>query len=316
MRKKISFVILSNSGAPVKQVCTSKASIRLFGIFLFALVICFGYVIYDYYQLKRASSAIKQRESELATRLDSHMDEIKTQRKQIQGFADEITALKNKLVAINSLEKRIRVIANLGKADESENIFGVGGSMPEDLDAQIPLTEKHNSLMRDMHDQIEQLDLASNNQQVGLEALLSSLQDQQNLLASTPTIRPVSRKNKSWTTSRFGYRISPFTQRREFHKALDISTSNGTPILATADGVVTFSGKKGLLGNAIVINHGHGVVTRYGHCSKLLKKRGDKVKRWETIALVGNTGRSTGPHVHYEVHLNGIPVNPEKYILN
>ena len=316
MRKKISFVILSNSGAPVKQVCTSKTSIRLFGIFLFALMICFGYVIYDYYNLKRTSSVIQQREFEISNRLDIHLDEIQNQRKQIQGFANEITGLKNKLVAINGFEKRIRVIANLGKADESKNIFGIGGSIPEDLDAQLPLTEKHNSLMRDMHDQIEQLELASTNQQLGLEVLLNSLEDQQNLLASTPAIRPISRQKKSWRTSRFGYRVSPFTQRREFHKALDISTSKGTPILATADGVVTFSGKKGLLGNAVIINHGHGIVTRYGHCSKLLKKRGDKVKRWETIALVGNTGRSTGPHVHYEVHLNGIPVNPEKYILN
>ena len=316
MRKKISFVILSNSGAPVKQVCTSKASIRLFGIFLFALMICFGYVIYDYYTLKRTSLVIKQKESQISHQLVTYSDEIKTQRKQIQEFATEITALKNKLVAINGFEKQIRVIANLGNADESENIFGVGGSTPEDIDPQIPLTEKHNSLMRQMHDQIEQLELAATNQQAGLESLLSSLQDQQNLLASTPAIRPIARKYTSWTTSRFGYRISPFTQRREFHKAYDISAASGTPILATADGVVTFAGKKGLLGNCIIINHGHGMVTRYGHCSKLLKKRGDKVDRWESIALVGNTGRSTGPHVHYEVHLNGIPVNPEKYILN
>jgi len=279
-------------------------------------MICFGYVIYDYYKLKRTSLVIQQREFEISNQLDNHVDEIQNQRKQIQDFANEITTLKNKLIAINGFEKRIRVIANLDKTDESENIFGVGGSIPVDLDAQIPLAEKHNSLIRDMHDQIEQLELASTNQQIGLAALLNSLQDQHNLLASTPAIRPISRKYKSWTTSRFGYRISPFTQRREFHKAFDISTSKGTPILATADGVVTFSGKKGLLGKAIIINHGHGIVTRYGHASKLLKKRGDKVKRWETIALVGNTGRSTGPHVHYEVHLNGIPVNPEKYILN
>ena len=86
--------------------------------------------------------------------------------------------------------------------------------------------------------------------------------------------------------------------------------------LATADGVVTYAGKKGLLGTTVIIDHGHGIVTRYGHCSKTLKKRGDRVKRWEPIALMGNTGRSTGPHVHYEVRLNGIPVNPEKYILN
>jgi len=279
-------------------------------------MVCFGYVIYDYYKLKRTSSLIKQREFEITNRLDNHLDEIQSQRKQIQEFANEITALKNKLVAINGFEKQIRVIANLGATDESENIFGVGGSIPEDLDAQIPLAEKHNSLMRDMHDQIEQLELASTNQQIGLKALLNSLHDQQNLLASTPAIRPISRQYTSWITSRFGYRISPFTQRREFHKAFDVSTAEGTPILATADGVVTFSGKKGFLGNAVIINHGHGIVTTYGHCSKILKKRGDKVKRWETIALVGNTGRSTGPHVHYEVHLNGIPVNPEKYILN
>jgi murein DD-endopeptidase MepM/ murein hydrolase activator NlpD len=86
--------------------------------------------------------------------------------------------------------------------------------------------------------------------------------------------------------------------------------------MATADGVVTFIGKKGFLGNTIIVDHGHGMVTRYGHCKKFLKKRGEKVKRWEPIALVGNTGRSTGPHVHYEVRLNGVPVNPYKYILN
>ena len=170
--------------------------------------------------------------------------------------------------------------------------------------------------MRDMHEQIEQLSLASVNQQEELESLLKSLEDQQNLLASTPAIRPVSRNVTSWITSRFGYRKSPFTGRRELHKGYDIASRQGTPILATADGVVTFAGKKGLYGKFIVIDHGHGMITRYGHCQKLLKKRGDKVKRWDTIALMGSTGRSTGPHVHYEVHLNGIPVNPVKYIVN
>ena len=192
----------------------------------------------------------------------------------------------------------------------------MGGSVPEDLDAEIPLKEKHNSLMRDMHEQIEELNNASLNQEEEFESLLKSLEDQQNLLASTPAIQPIPRSVKSWVTSRFGYRISPFTERREFHKGFDISSRRGTTILATADGVVTFVGKKGLLGNTVVIDHGHGMVTRYGHCEKFLKKRGDKVKRWEPIALMGNTGRSTGPHVHYEVHLNGLPVNPEKYILN
>ncbi len=308
MRKKLSFVILSNTGAPAKQICASKTSIRIFGVILLACLFVFGYGIYDYYNLKRATAELQLREATLS----SQLNEIKNQRKQIQDFANEISALKDKLIALNNFEKKIRIIANIEKTSDSDNIFGVGGSIPEDLDAQIPLKEKHNSLMREMHDQIEQLDLASANQQGNFEFLIKNLQDQQNLLAATPAIRPT----RGWTTSKFGYRKSPFTGRREFHKGYDIATKDGAPILATADGVVTYAGRKGLLGNTIIIDHGHGMVTRYAHCKKFAKKRGDKVKRWEKIALVGNTGRSTGPHVHYEVHLNGIPVNPEKYMLN
>jgi murein DD-endopeptidase MepM/ murein hydrolase activator NlpD len=312
MRKNISFVILGSSGAPAKQVCTSKTSIYLFVVVLMALFAGVGYIVYDYYNLRGTTSHLQNRE----VYLSSQLGEIQTQRKQIQEFAAEINTLKAKLVAINSFEKKIRIIANIEKNNDSDNIFGVGGSIPEDLDGRIPLSEKHNSLMRDMHEQIEQLSMASANQQVELETLLKSLEDQQNLLASTPAIRPISRNVNSWVTSRFGYRTSPFTKRREFHKGYDIASRQGTPLLATADGVVTYSGKKGLYGNFIVIDHGHGMITRYGHCHKLLKKRGEKVKRWDTIALMGSTGRSTGPHVHYEVHMNGMPVNPVKYILN
>jgi len=312
MRKKISFVILGSSGAPARQVCASKSSIYILGVILLTLIAGVGYVVYDYSNLRGTTSHLQNREIYLSGQLE----EIQIQRKQIQEFANEINSLKANLVAINSFEKKIRIIANIEKTTNSDSIFGVGGSIPEDLDARIPLKEKHNSLIREMHEQIEQLSIAAVNQHQGLEALLKSLEDQQNLLASTPAIRPVSRDVNSWTTSRFGYRISPFTGRREFHKGYDIASRQGTPILATADGVVTFAGKKGLYGKFIVIDHGHGMITRYGHCQKLLKKRGDKVKRWETIALMGNTGRSTGPHLHYEVHLNGIPVNPVKYILN
>jgi murein DD-endopeptidase MepM/ murein hydrolase activator NlpD len=312
MRKKISFVVLSNSGAPAKQICASKASIRLVSVFIVAGLIALGYVVYDYFQLKQTMVRLQTRSAHLTKELS----EIQSQRKQIQQFASEINSLKNHLVTLNDFEKKIRIIANIEKTDGSTNIFGVGGSMPEDLDAQLPLMEKHNSLMRDMHEQLDELNRASIHQKGEFESLLKSLEDQQNLLASTPAIRPISRGEKSWITSSFGFRVSPFTGQREFHQGFDISSRAGTPILATADGVVTFAGKKGFLGNTIIIDHGHGMVTRYGHCRKFLKKRGEKVKRWEPIALVGNTGRSTGPHVHYEVRLNGVPVNPYKYILN
>ncbi len=312
MRKKISFVILSSSGAPAKQICTSKTSIIIFGFALMSVFAVFGYIIYDYYHLKSATSQLHERDRHIL----SQMDEIRHQRKQIQEFAGDINALKAKLLELNNFENKIRIIANIGKPTKSDGIFGIGGSIPEDLDSRVPLKEKHHSLMRNMHEQIEALDRASVNQQAELASLLKSLEDQQNLLAATPAIHPLNRDARSWVTSRFGYRKSPFTGQREFHKGLDIASRKGTQILATADGVVTFAGKKGLLGLTIVIDHGHGMKTRYGHNHKLLKKRGDKVKRWEPIALMGSSGRSTGPHTHYEVHLNGIPVNPEKYILN
>jgi murein DD-endopeptidase MepM/ murein hydrolase activator NlpD len=306
MRKKISLVILSNSGASVKQFTISKTFLKGFVVIC---LVAFGVFSYDYYNLK-VSSVLS---SNNAIQLSSQQEEIIRQRQQIQEFACEISDLKNKLVSLNNFEKKIRIIANIENTDDRNNLFGVGGSIPEDLDAKIPLNRKHNSLIREMHDQVDQLQMASANQNQGFESLFKHLKDQQNLLASTPAIRPCK---GGWKTSNFGYRISPFTGRREFHKGFDIANRKGTPIVATADGVISFAGKKGLLGNAVYIDHGHGMVTRYGHLDKIIAKRGTRVKRGDKIATMGNTGRSTGPHVHYEIHMNGIPVNPEKYILN
>jgi murein DD-endopeptidase MepM/ murein hydrolase activator NlpD len=305
MRKKISLVILSNSGSSVKQLTISTAFLRIFALVCLITLGIFGY---DYYLLKIGS--IQAQKSEVT--ISSQSDEIIRQRKQIQGFAEEIADLKAELVELNNFEKKIRVIANIEKTDGQDALFGIGGSIPEDLDTQIPLTQRHNSLLRDMHEQVDQLHMASVNQSQGFVSLFKFLKDQQNLLASTPAVRPC----QGWTTSRFGYRKSPFTGRREFHKGYDIANRKGTPIIATADGVISYSGPKGLLGNMVMIDHGHGMVTRFGHLYKIVVKRGQTIKRGDTIALMGNTGRSTGPHVHYEVHLNGIPVNPEKYILN
>ena len=100
------------------------------------------------------------------------------------------------------------------------------------------------------------------------------------------------------------------------HKGLDIATRSGTPIIAPADGLVVFAGREGGFGNMIIIDHGYGITTRFGHCSSLDAKLGQKIKRGDVIARVGNTGRSTGPHVHYEVAVNGVSVNPSRYILN
>ena len=306
--KKVTFLILTDTGSLLKRTTVSRDFITCLTISIAISLILFNFIIYDYHCLKKKILITK----ELENNVSNQRKEIVNQRKQLKTFAADINSLKSKLVDLKNFEEKIRNIANIEENADSEHLFGVGGSIPEDFDTQIPITKECNSLIREMHEQTQQFNLAAINQKKSFESLFNNLEDQRNLLAATPAIRPTD----GWISSTFGYRTSPFTGLREFHKGLDIATRKGTPILAAADGVVTFAGTKGLMGKLIVIDHGHGMVTRYAHIYKMLKKRGDAVKKGDTIALVGNTGRSTGSHLHYEVHLNGIPVNPAKYILN
>ena len=307
MDEKISFYILNYTGKTVKQLAVSRRHLWIAsGFFAFFLFITAAIFI-DYFNIKITFS-----KQEIENKIAKQSDEILHQRTQIQKFADEINSLKSSLVKLSTFEQKIRIIANIEKSSEQDSLFGVGGSIPEDLNSQLPLTEKHNSLLREMHEQTRELTLASANQEKVFESLYEGLKSQRNLLSSTPSIRPT----EGWLSSGFGYRISPFTGLREFHKGLDISGHKGTEIIATADVIVTFVGRNGSYGKMIKIDHGHGMVTRFGHIQKALKKRGEAVKRGDVIALMGNTGRSTGPHLHYEVFLNGLPVNPKKYILH
>jgi murein DD-endopeptidase MepM/ murein hydrolase activator NlpD len=316
MRKTISLVVLTNSGAAAKQFRISRGTLRGLAVLTAVLFGMSGWLMYDYLRLKSAERRLEQRDQALSGTLASQRDELQLQRRQISDFSCEINALKERLLALNEFEKKIRVMADLDKRPDSANLFGVGGPIPRALDPKTALGDQRGSLVREMHSQVDQLALAAVNQEDHFKALVAHIEKQRGLLASTPTIRPIDPDVEHLVTSRFEYRPSPFTNVREFHKGYDISAREGTPIYATAAGTVTFAGDKGLLGKTIIIDHGYGLTTTYGHCSRLLKLPGEKVRRWETIALLGNTGRSTGPHVHYEVALHGVQVNPEKYFLN
>ena len=143
------------------------------------------------------------------------------------------------------------------------------------------------------------------------------IKNKEQLLACTPAIQPVSNKDLSRIASGFGYRIDPVYKTTKFHAGLDFAAPQGTPIYATANGTVETAGNTGNgYGNHVVINNGYGYETLFGHMYKVKVKPGQKVKRGEVIGWVGSTGKSTGPHCHYEVHRNGEPVDPVYYFYN
>jgi murein DD-endopeptidase MepM/ murein hydrolase activator NlpD len=158
----------------------------------------------------------------------------------------------------------------------------------------------------------ERLGYIASERVLSLKELVDALENKHQRLASSPAVWPA----QGWLTSRFGTRISPFTGRRQFHAGIDIAGAPGTDVVATARGKVVFAGSKGPLGQTVIIDHGYGVRTHYGHNKALRVARGDQVERGSVIASLGNTGRSTGPHVHYTVELKSKAVNPLDYIFD
>ena len=245
------------------------------------------------------------------TELDHLRNETREQREQLRAYADKMELVSEKLASISRLDRKLRVITNLDPSDPLP-LQGIGGIEGELLEAHqltgLTRDRRHQRMMEGLGRLAE----AADSEEQSLGGLIDHLEDQTSRLVKTPSLAPT----QGWVTSAFGYRSSPFTGNREFHRGIDIAARKGTPIVAPADGKVRFRGQRRHMGNTVVIRHGYGVETRYGHLSEILVKRGQQVKRGEAIALMGTTGRSTGPHLHYQVDVNGKAVNPRNYILD
>ena len=245
------------------------------------------------------------------TELNQLRAETREQRDQILEYSRQIEDISAHLDQIARLDRKLRVITNLDPA-ESVPLPGIGGLEGSLLEPHQLTSATRQTRHRRMNEMLGQLTEAATAEVSSLETLIAHLENETARLSSTPSIAPA----RGWITSTFGYRISPFTANREFHRGLDIAGRMKTPIVAPADGEVIVAGKKRALGNTLTIRHGYGIETIYGHMAELDVKRGDKVKRGQKIGLMGNTGRSTGPHLHYQVMVNGNPVNPQNYILD
>lgn len=218
---------------------------------------------------------------------------------QVKALTTRIGQMQGHITRLNALGAKLVKMASLDESEfEFDNPPAVGG--PAEA---APVDEKGDNLERAVSSLSKELGYREY-QLFVLEEVLRSRNLHQEVY---PAGRPI---NKGWISSYYGYRNDPFDGDREFHKGIDIASKEGTEIFAVAGGVVTWADRRWGYGNLVEINHGNGYVTRYGHCSKLLVKEGEAVKKGQVVALMGSTGRSTGPHVHFEVLQDGKQVNP------
>ena len=176
---------------------------------------------------------------------------------------------------------------------------------------------KDNQLASAIRNTLDSLSSRIKIQQASYNEVDELVKNKEQLLAHTPAIQPVSNKDLNRVASGYGYRIDPVYKTTKFHAGLDFSAPQGTPIYATADGTVTTAGNSGNgYGNHVIINHGYGYETLFGHMVRVKARNGQVVKRGEVIGWVGSTGKSTGPHCHYEVHKNGEKINPIYFFFN
>ncbi|MCF8146350.1 MAG: M23 family metallopeptidase [Deltaproteobacteria bacterium] len=298
--KKITLFMVPDGAGRVKQL-------RVSGLLLVWLVMLFSLSVIGFFLTLHAYSKISHK----IPRLAELQKENALQKEQLLHMARKIDRFTQEMAELRKADHTLKEMVNLEAVEGDEQFRGVGGSDPSLLDPKITVTKVNRDLVRAMHRSLDNLDSDIESSKEDKTGLLKFLENQKILLASKPSIWPV----KGWLSSSFGYRSSPFTGVKEFHKGIDVSTRAGSPIVASADGVVSFTGWDRGYGRVVLIKHGHGFETRYAHLNKSIVKKGQRVKRGETIGLVGTSGKTTGPHLHYEVHLNGVAVNPIRYVL-
>lgn len=234
--------------------------------------------------------------------------EIEEKESRLVGILAELEVLREDINRIRQFDNQLKMlVGEKTMAEESS----VGGIESDDFKVDMLPLHRQELASRKILSYIRELKKDSQLEEVIQQDLIVYMNESTQKLASIPSIIP----SQGFISSRFGYRTSPFTGSRQLHKGLDIAAPIGTKIIAPADGKVVFAQRDGAYGLSVEIDHGNGIITRYAHMSKFNVKRGDKIKRGELIGLVGNTGRSTGAHLHYEVIVNGVHTNPMAYIV-
>lgn len=271
--------------------------VKLLLIFLVSFLAVLVFFSYNYHEMTVENSRLKE------------VKEVNIEkRKKIEEFAKKTQELEKEFALLAKTEHKVRELADLDDEEAYEDLLKTlesqGGQRGEDIKS------NQGSNLETTQENIRSLKTRIPKQKEMLEETKKSLEEKEEKRQHTPDLWPVEGR----VSSPFGYRSSPLTGIREFHQGIDIAASYKTPVRAAADGTVTYASYRGGSGKLVIIDHGYGYETHYAHLSSFDVDNGEVIEKGEVIGYVGSTGSSTGPHLHYEIHVNNEPIDPKDYL--
>jgi murein DD-endopeptidase MepM/ murein hydrolase activator NlpD len=292
--QRYTIIIVPRASSPLRKIQISQQTLKFTAIGIAVVFLAILGTMVHYVKLFR--------ETRTVANLQKQNFELRSSLEQSQLLTQR---LNRKISFLTDLSGKLKVMAGLpaderGKKKLTQKM-GMGGVTMGTDSMGIPDPQRLVNLER-RADYLEK----------SFNVLNHFFEDRNAQLSSTPSIIPT----QGFLSSLFGSRRNPFTNAPDFHEGIDITNEIGTPVVAPASGTIVFAGSRGNYGNVVEIKHDGEMTTLFGHMNQIHVKKGQQVKRWEVIGTVGNTGKSTGPHLHYEVHISDQPVNPLPYLLN
>lgn len=314
-KKSYTVLIVSQKAAQAKKFFLSPLTLKIGALVLGAVIVVSGFIIYDYVIYKKQ-----------VAELQSLQAETLSQQREIHSFLEKITLLEEQLNKLKEIEKQmekdLKEISELKKTKKGSPVAPRKKTLNETKEIQkeilslreetVSILEKERPrLVSRLHQDLLELRKEAFLSELSLKEFKDFLQAQKSILLSTPSLWPVLGP----VTSVFGEFRPPSPSRpTRFHQGVDICVPAGTPIVAPADGVVSYIGREWDYGRMVCLDHGHGFSTTYGHLKEIMVQMGDKVRMGQVIGTVGLSGVSSGPHLHYEVRIQGNPVDPLRYL--
>jgi murein DD-endopeptidase MepM/ murein hydrolase activator NlpD len=303
MRKRWDVIILPNDSGKGFNLSFSARTLKLSLFFVLAVVGAASV----YCAIK--VHAWERSHADLVTQLNGEIEARGSRLATIESEFKDVLTVEDKLRNIAGLRPRQMAVAEPGEGGKGGP--ETGEAPPYSFSENLPTYSFSGSRDESSEAFLEAI-IAT---QDGFSEILEAFEKEQDRLSNIPSINPVYSPD-AWVSSAYGYRSDPISGGKKFHDGMDVVAPRRTPIIATADGVVKFAGWRAGLGRMVEIKHGYGYSTVFGHNEKLSVKKGDRVKRGDVVALLGSTGRSTGPHLHYEIRRNGKTKNPYKYVID